>query len=266
MRNYDNYSQITISVTNFIATLTLNRPEIMNAMDPDMTAEIGRAWVELDQDEDVRAIIVTGAGKKFSAGADYKAIRAGSWSEPFSRDIFGDLLRRVNDQLSIRVPVIAALNGDAVGGGATIALLCDQVVADAGARIGDPHIRAGAVAGDGGSVIWSMLCGPLRAKQYLMTGDLMSAEKAERIGLITEVVPPGMAYARALEIATRFANDLAPLAVRWTKYSVNKLVKQWMVSGLDVSIALECLSFLSNQRKEAIDSFLEKRPPDYHNL
>jgi enoyl-CoA hydratase len=228
-----------------------------------MTDELGRVWVELDGDPEVKAVILTGAGDKFSVGGDFRAMRDGAWASPFDSDSFGKVPKKIEALLSLRVPVIAAVNGDVVGGAATWVLLCDMVIMAESARIGDPHVRSGAVAGDGGSIIWPLICGPLRAKQYLMTGDLMVAREAERIGLATKVVTDGTAYAEAVKQARRFVDERAPLAVRWTKYSINKLIRQQMLSALDVSLALELITFMSEDRKEAIASFLEKRRPTF---
>src|SRR5439155_11266524 len=175
----------------------------------------------------------------------------------------GHVLRRMQGQLALRVPLIAAVNGDAVGGAATVALLCDAVIMDERARIGDPHVRAGVPAGDGGNIIWTMLVGPIRAKQYLMTGDLLTAQEAERIGLVSEIVPEGTAYDRAMALARRYRDDLAPYAVKWTKYSVNKMIRQLMNESFEAVLALELAAFLSEDRKEAINAFIEKRAPKF---
>jgi enoyl-CoA hydratase len=261
---YDDYSQLAIAVEDGIATVTFNRPDIMNAMNHAMVDELSRAWVALDQDDTVKVVVLTGAGPKFSAGADFAAIKAGnSWSNPFEGDTFAHLLRRMNGQLSLRAPLIAAVNGDAVGGAATVALLCDAVIMDETARIGDPHVRAGVPAGDGGNIIWTLLVGPIRAKHYLMTGDLLTATEAERIGLVSEVVPHGSSVEHAMVLARRYRDDLAPLAVKWTKYSVNKIIRQWMNESLEPVLALELLAFLSEDRQEAVNAFLEKRQPQF---
>jgi enoyl-CoA hydratase len=261
---YSGYTQIVVTVEDRIATVTLNRPDILNAMNHDMMDELSRVWLQLDADADVAAVVLTGAGAKFSAGADFQALKAGtSWKNPFENDTFAHVLRRVQGQLSLRVPLIAAINGDAIGGAATVALLCDAVIMDEGARIGDPHVRAGVPAGDGGNIIWTLLVGPIRAKHYLMTGDLLSAQEADRIGLVSEVVPEGSSYDRAMALARRYRDDLAPLAVKWTKYSVNKIIRQWMNENFESVLALELVAFLSEDRQEAISAFLEKRAPKF---
>jgi enoyl-CoA hydratase len=263
--SYSEFSDFSVTVSNGIATLAFNRPEIRNALSPETMRQMQRLWVRLDEDAEVKAIILTGTGTKFSVGADYAVMadKTGPWRDPFAGDTFAEAMRRVEDQLRVRVPVIAAINGDVIGGGATIALLCDVVIMDETSRIGDPHVRAGAVAGDGGCAIWTMLVGPLRAKEYLMTGDLLTAHEAERVGLVNRVVAEGTAYDEALRMARRFADDLPPVAVKWTKYSMNKMIRQSLATSFDVSLALELLSFLSEDREEAVTSFLEKRKGNF---
>jgi enoyl-CoA hydratase len=154
------------------------------------------------------------------------------------------------------------LNGVASGLGATIALFCDIIIAAKTARIGDPHVRVGIVAGDGGSVIWPLLVGPARAKEYLLTGDLVNAEEAERIGLINRVVEPEELYPTALALAQRLAAG-APKAIGWTKLSINRWLKEGLNLIMDTSLGLEWLTFVSEDHREAVDAFLEKREPKY---
>jgi enoyl-CoA hydratase/carnithine racemase len=150
--------------------------------------------------------------------------------------------------LQIEPPIISAINGDAVGLGANIALLCDISIAVRSARIGDPHVRMGVVAGDSACVIWPLLVGPNIAKQYLMTGDLMTAEKAERIGLINELVEDGQAYDEAMKLAKRLQRG-PKLAIKWT--------------AMDTSLALEQITLFSEDFQEATTAFLEKRKANF---
>ena len=154
------------------------------------------------------------------------------------------------------------MNGPAIGLGASIALLCDVIFMADTAHIADPHVRVGIVAGDGGAVIWPLVLGPARAKQYLLTGDPVSADEAERIGLVNRVVPAAELDAEALAFATRLAAG-APLAVRYTKLAVNKLVKDALATAFDTSTALELVTFLSRDHVEALAALREKRPPEF---
>ena len=160
------------------------------------------------------------------------------------------------------MPIVAALNGPAVGLGASIALLCDAVVMGESAIISDPHVRVGLVAGDGGVAIWPLVLGPAMAKRYLLTGDPVTADEALRLGLATHVVPD----AEVLTAATSFAHRLAagaPLAIRYTKLAVNKLVKDALNIAFDVSTAWEMTTFLSADHVEAVAAIAEKRQPRF---
>jgi enoyl-CoA hydratase len=164
--------------------------------------------------------------------------------------------------LEVEQPIIAAVNGPATGLGATLALFSDVIFAADNAKIGDPHVRVGVVAGDGGAVIWPWLVGAARAKEFLMTGDIISAAEAERIGLINHVVPADQLMDKAMAFATRLANGPTK-AIRWTKVSVNKILRDTANLVLDTSLALEKQCFSTEDHKEAIRSFVEKREPKF---
>jgi enoyl-CoA hydratase len=166
------------------------------------------------------------------------------------------------DLLDAEIPIVAALNGPAVGLGASIALLCDVIFMADTATIADPHVRVGIVAGDGGAVIWPLVLGPARAKEYLLTGDPLTAAEAERIGLVNHVVPAAQLEARALDFAHRLAAG-APLALRYTKLAVNKLVKDALNVAFDASAALEMMTFMSADHREAMAALRERRAPIY---
>jgi enoyl-CoA hydratase len=162
----------------------------------------------------------------------------------------------------VEIPIVAAVNGHAMGLGASIALLCDMIFMADTATIGDPHVKVGIVAGDGGVAIWPLAVGPARAKQYLLTGDPLTATEAERIGLINKVVPADQLAAEAMAFAQRLAAG-APLAVRYTKLAVNKLVKDAFNIAFDTSTALELLTFHSDDHREALAAIREKRKPEF---
>jgi enoyl-CoA hydratase len=170
--------------------------------------------------------------------------------------------RMIGDLLDVPQPIVCALNGHAMGLGASIALLCDVIFMAESATIGDPHVRVGIVAGDGGTMAWPLAVGPARAKQYLLTGDPVPAREAERIGLVNEVVPDTELDERAMAFAHRLAAG-APLAVQYTKQAVNKLVKDAMNLTLDAATALELVTFHSADHQEALAALREKRPPRF---
>jgi enoyl-CoA hydratase len=235
-----------------VAVVTMNRPELLNAINWKMHEEIERVFVELDHDPAVRAIVLTGAGRGFCSGGDQKSLDTVPIPSPTRSG--RHLVRNI---LEVEAPIIAAVNGAAVGLGATLALFCDVVFAQPSARFADTHVTAGVVAGDGGAVIWPLLIGPVRAKHYLMTGAFISAEEAASMGMINKVVPEGTVREAAIEYAEMLAAGPRD-AIVWTKYSVNKLLKDHVNLLLDTSLALETLTFASPDRKEAVAAFAEK--------
>lgn len=231
----------------------------LNTVDALLHEELTRLFRELKQESEARAVLLTGSGKAFSAGGDF------DWF-PTLRDLTAlDHLRRdakqlVWDLLDVELPIVCALNGAAAGLGASIALLCDVIFMSRSAVILDPHVRVGVVAGDGGTVVWPMAMGPARAKQYLLTGDPVSADEAERLGLVNFVCEPERLESEALEFARRLAAG-APLAVRYTKQAVNKLIKDNLNVSFDHATALEIVTFQSEDHREALAALKEKRKP-----
>ncbi|MGY3609952.1 MULTISPECIES: enoyl-CoA hydratase/isomerase family protein [unclassified Bradyrhizobium] len=236
-----------------VAVVTMNRPEILNAINWDMHEELEQVFVDLDKDKSVRAIVLTGAGRGFCSGGDQKSLDKGKLPSPTRSG-----RHLIRNMLEVEVPLIAAVNGVAVGLGATLALFCDVIFASPTARFADTHVTAGVVAGDGGAVIWPLLMGPVRAKHYLMTGDFISAEKAASMGMINEVISNRDVKDAAIEYAEMLAGGPQE-SIIWTKYSVNKIIKQYAHLLLDTSAALEMLTFASPERREAVAAFAEKR-------
>jgi enoyl-CoA hydratase len=261
MPDYSHYETLTIEVQDRVATITLNRPERLNAVNPQMHHELEELFGAIAYDDDVNAIVLTGAGRAFCAGGDVKGmdqrVREGSARVPLR-----GAKRLIQQMLEVEQPLIGAVNGDAVGLGATLALFCDIIIAAENARFGDTHVKVGLVAGDGGAVIWPLLVGVAKAKELLFTGDLIDAREAERIGLINRVVPAGKAYDEALTLAKRLAAG-PTRAIRWTKLATNKRLKDEVNLVLDASLAVETLSFATEDHKEAARAFVEKRPPKF---
>ena len=242
--------------------VTIDHPTSeLNAVDATLHREIAELTRLLKQERVARAIVLTGEGLAFSAGGDMK------WF-PSLRDP-GTLheLRRegkqiVWDLLDVEVPIIAALNGPAVGLGASIALLCDIIVMSDRARIIDPHVQVGLVAGDGGAAIWPLLVGPLAAKRHLMLGDPLTADDAVRLGVAVESCEPGDLPTRAQHWAERCAAQ-APIALQGTKLAVNAQIKQALLASFDLSTALEIGCFVSDDHAEAVSAFVERRSPRF---
>ncbi len=259
---------LTVTREGHVAIVTLNRPEALNAIDRDLHHAIPQTLLALSDDLDVRAIVLTGAGRAFSAGGDLKAMAARFGTDQ-GRDhamtVPGLARLLLQGMFEVETPIIAAVNGDAMGLGATIALACDVSVIAETAKFGDTHVRVGLVAGDGGAVIWPLLIGANRAKDFLMRGRVIDGIEAERQGICNYVAPVDQVLARAMEIAEEIAR-LPPLSVRWTKASINKGIKAQLNTVFDAGIAYEALTMMSADHGEAVRAILEKRLPRFGGL
>jgi len=262
VKDYSRFRNVLVEKRDQVAIITLNRPEVRNAFNGDLAREMDEAFKEVAQDDDVNAIVLTGAGSVFSAGGDIKAMGASS-TQPLTAPLGLPMARRhIDTILGVEQPIIAALNGDAIGMGATVALFCDVVLASEKARIGDPHVRMGLVAGDGAAAIWPLLVGVNKAKEMLLTGDLISALEAERLGLLNRILPQEEVMPAAMELARRLAQGPSK-AIRWTKLCINKRLREDINLVLDASLALEGLSAATEDHREAVLAFLEKRAPQF---
>ncbi len=252
------YKRFRFERNGRILTCAFNAGAV-NAVDAVMHDELAELFVDLQHDDESDLIILTGDNKAFCAGGDFDWFDEQISDPRKFRAIAYDAKRIVSGLLDLEKPIIARLNGAAAGLGATIALLCDVIIADEKARIGDPHVKVGLVAGDGGAIIWPQLIGFARAKELLMTGDLLTAAEAAGMGLINYAVPTDQLDAKVAEIAGKvLANPR--WAVRWTKMTANITLKQIMVSTTDAAVAYEALSNMTADRKEAVDAFRERRP------
>jgi enoyl-CoA hydratase len=259
MRTED-FTTLQVERLDDVLRVTIAHPKSeLNAVDEALHHDLTALFAALRQETAARAVVLTGRGRAFSAGGDFAwfpTLRDPARLEALRRDA----RQMIWDLLDVEVPIVAAVNGHAMGLGASLALLCDVILMADTATIGDPHVRVGLVAGDGGVVIWPLAVGPARAKQYLLTGDPLPAVEAERIGLVNRVVPAADLAAEALAFARRLAAG-APLAVRYTKLAVNKLVKDALNVAFDTSTALELVTFRSEDHEEALAALREKRPP-----
>lgn len=267
MPDYARYEFIKVEKADRVATVTLNRPDRLNAVHPGLHHELMTIWRDLGDDREVNAILLTGAGRAFCAGGDVKGMASGSLigssgARSGERITTAEARRIVENMLDVEQPIIGAINGDAVGLGATIALLCDIIVASEKARFADTHVKVGVVAGDGGAVIWPLLIGPARAKEFLMRGHFVNGADAFKMGLVNYAVPQEQVMARARELAQELA-DGPTWAIRWSKLSVNKWLKQQANLILDASLAYEMMTFNTADHREAARSFVEKRKPHY---
>jgi enoyl-CoA hydratase len=253
---YDLPEELTVTAEGPVRVLTMRRPDARNAVNKGLHRAFTLVWDQLADDEDARAVVLTGEGKAFSAGGDM------NWFVEQHRD--GNERRRslreakmiARNQLGCPLPVVAAVNGHAMGLGCSIALMCDYVVMADTAKIADPHVAVGLVAGDGGAAMWPLLVGMLRAKQYLLLGDPIPADVALDIGLCNEVVARDDVVTRSMEVAGRFA-ALPPLALRDTKRALNMHLDRVLDGIMDFALKAEDITFTTDEVRTIAERFLE---------
>ena len=261
--SYERYETVRVEKDDDgVAVVTLNRPEKRNAVSLQMHDELERLFVDLANDDEIRAIVLTGAGSAFCAGGDVEGMKSGEFRPAGPAIPFRAVRRLISNLLEVEQPIVAAINGDGAGLGATIPLFCDIILMAEGARLADTHVLMGLVAGDGGVVIWPWLVGMARAKEYLLTGKWIDGKEAERIGLVNYTVASEDLMPKAMEIARGLAGG-APQAIRWTKYSMNKVLRDHVNLALDASMFLEAATMHSEDLEEAAAAFYEKRKPTF---
>ena len=246
-----------------VAVVKMNDPDKLNAVGPHNHWQLEDIWLKLGRDERIKVIVLTGAGKAFSAGGDIKKMAERAQTEyglKYALRVPINTLRMWEQILMTPQPIIAAVNGDAIGLGTSLFVFCDMSIVAEDAKLGDTHVRVGLVAGDGGSVMWPLLIGPQRAKEYLMRGKLLSGKKAEEIGLVNYAFPREEVLDEALKIAREIAGQ--PIwAVRWSKASVNKQLKAQLNLIGELSIAYEAMTMLTHDYKAATTAFANKEKP-----
>lgn len=241
--------------------LVLDRPERRNALDHPMHRELADVWPAIDADEQIRAVVVSGAGGAFSAGGDLEMVES-IVADPVERE---EVRREARDLvyrlLDCSKPVVSAIEGPAVGAGLAVALLADVSVAARSARLVDGHTKLGVAAGDHAAIVWPLLCGMAKAKYLLLTCDAITGEEAERAGLVSLVVDDDAVHDTALDLARRLARGSQP-AIRATKHALNHWLRQ-AAPIFETSLGLEFLGFTDRDAAEGIAALREKRRPDF---
>ena len=259
---YDDFENLTFDVRpEGVVVVTLNRPDVLNAANVRMHRELSQVWAVVDDDPGVRASVVTGAGRAFSAGGDLDMIEEMTDDYDATLVQWRDAGAIVEQMLLARKPIVSAINGVAVGAGLAVALLADVSVIAESARLSDGHARLGVAAGDHAAIVWPLLCGMAKAKYYLMTGDFVSGPEAERIGLVTRCVPDDDVLDQAVAIAGRLAAGSAT-AIQWTKRAMNQWIRQALPT-FGESMALEMLGFLGPDAREGLAAVRERREPRF---
>jgi enoyl-CoA hydratase len=264
---YKDFTTLQIEQEGRLLSVTLNRPETLNAVGGGMHEHLEELWTVIRGDASVGAVLLTGAGRAFSSGGDVKGMAAsaggGGNSVPQAVTSFLHGAKRlISNMLDVDQPIVVAIQGYAMGLGATIALCGDVVLAAEDAILADTHVGIGLVAGDGGAIIWPLLLPINTAKYYLMTGDRITGKDAERLGLVVRAYPAESLQAEAKAIAQRLA-DGPTMAIRFTKTTVNKIIRERLNFLFDTSLALEAATMFSEDHREATAAFVEKRKPNY---
>jgi enoyl-CoA hydratase len=264
MDHFRNYHTLAFHRRGRILSIILNRPEKRNAVDDALHEELGRVFYDAQTDPESDVIVLTGTDRWFCAGGDMTWFQECIDQPQKWRDNVTVAKRIINGLLELEKPIICRLNGAAAGLGASVALMCDIVVAVDSARIGDPHVKMGLVAADGGAIIWPQLVGFARAKEMLLTGRMMSAVEGVAIGLINYAVPADELDAKVDAMADELAGG-ATWAIRWTKTIINLELRRIATLLSDVGLAYETITNHLADHQEAVKAFREKRKPNFAN-
>jgi enoyl-CoA hydratase len=249
---------LVVSGTGSVRTVTLNRPERYNAVNEELHTALANVWARLRDDDEVRAVVITGAGKAFSAGGDMDYLMRVSSDPEFRYRTMAEARRIVTEIVAFPKPVIAAVNGPAVGLGCSLAVLADVVFISERAYMADPHVALGVVAADGGVLAWPLMMSMLRAKEYLLTGDRIDAVQAERFGLANHVVPGEDLLPKAYALAERLARQ--PTQALWdTKRALNMHMKAAIGNVIDFAFASESETFALPGFREQLQGYTNER-------
>jgi enoyl-CoA hydratase len=253
---YDVPEELVVEADGPIRVIRLNRPDDLNAVNRDLHEGIADLWPQINDDLDARAVVITGNGRAFSAGGDFGYIRDQVIDTALRRASLDTGQRLVLNLIQCRVPVIAAVNGPAVGLGCSLVALSDMVYMSNTAHLSDPHVIVGLVAADGGALAWPFNMSLMLAKEFAFTGDRITAERAHQMGLVNHVCDPDKVVAAAIECAHRIAK-LPPYAVQMTKRLLNIHLERAVLATIDFAAASEYESFAT----EDVRAFLERMSP-----
>ncbi len=255
------YDLILVEKRDRVGLVTLNRPKQMNALNPQLMQELGKALYELDADEGIGAIVITGNEKAFAAGADIAVMQSFTYMDAFKSDY---ITRDWEHIRRIRKPVIAAVAGYALGGGNELAMMCDIVIAAENARFGQPEVNLGIMPGAGGTQRLPRAAGKAKAMDLCLTARMMDAQEAERAGLVSRVVPAEKLMEEAMGVAARIAAASLPV-VMMIKESINRAYEAPLSEGVLFERRLFHSQFGLEDQKEGMKAFLDKRKPSFKN-
>ncbi|TMJ36845.1 MAG: enoyl-CoA hydratase [Alphaproteobacteria bacterium] len=254
------YENILVETHDGVGLIRLNRPQALNALNAALIAELGQALAQFDQDQKIGAIVITGSEKAFAAGADIKEMASNSFMEAY----LGDFLASWDKVASQRKPVIAAVAGFALGGGCELALMCDFIIAAETAKFGQPEIQLGVMPGAGGTQRLTRAIGKSKAMDMVLSARMMDAAEAERSGLVSRVVPAEKLLDEALDAAKKIASFSQPIAMM-AKESVNRTFETTLAEGIRFERRLFHAMFATEDQKEGMAAFIDKRRPSFKN-
>jgi len=257
----EQYANILVERRGAVGIVTLNRPQALNALNAALVAEIGRALDDLEGDDAIGAIVLTGNEKAFAAGADIKEMADKTYMQAYAEDFITKGWERV---AQCRKPVVAAVAGFALGGGCEVAMMCDIVIAADNARFGQPEINLGTMPGAGGTQRLPRFIGKAKAMDLCLTGRMMDAAEAERLGLVSRIVPPDKLMDEALAVADKVASMSRPIAMM-VKEAVNRAFETTLAEGVRFERRLFHSLFATRDQKEGMAAFIEKRPAKFEN-
>jgi enoyl-CoA hydratase/carnithine racemase len=255
MSTYDLPAELQVRSEGPIRVITLNRPEHLNATNHVLHGGLAALFPQLDADDEARVAVITGAGRAFSAGGDFSYIDELSRDDALRQESLDHGRRIVTGMVGCRVPIVAAVNGPAVGLGCSLVALSDIVYMAESAHLADPHVVVGLVAADGGPVVWPLLTSLQLAKEYALTGERIPAQRAAEIGLVNHVCPDGEVLDQAMACAQRIAR-LPKRAVEDTKRVVNIQMERAVLAAIDFALTAEDRSFRSPELRANIDRLL----------
>ena len=244
-----------------ILWITINRPEVMNATDAPLHNALSRVWNDISDDDDTSVVVITGAGRTFSAGGDLDWIQTMVNNYDGMKVAFKEAGDLVYNMINCEKIIISAINGVAVGAGLAVALMADISIIAEDARFTDGHIRLGVAAGDHANILWPLLCGMAKAKYYLITADFIDGKTADDIGLVSKSVPADQLLDEAMAVATKLATG-AQDAQRMTKRALNLWLSQ-SAPAFDASLAFEMLNFMGTDVREGATAIQEGRAPNF---
>ena len=254
-------SNLIIEQIGKVQIITLNRPEAMNALSPEMMTELSEQLDQSENNPEVAVLIITGNEKAFAAGADIKAMKDMSYMQMYQEDFITQNWERI---VSFRKPTIAAVSGFALGGGCELAMMCDFILAADNAKFGQPEINLGILPGAGGTQRLTRLIGKSKAMEMVLTGRMMDALEAERSGLVSRVVPVAQLREEALKTAEKMAQLSLPILMM-AKESVNRSYETTLAEGIRFERRLFHSAFATDDQKEGMAAFVEKRKANFKN-